>query len=63
MDIVELQRWSFIPELPTDIGAMRELLQNYSKIPAEEIDRHLIGIVSRLYSSAGVDNAYLTNSS
>ena len=53
MDIVELQRWSFIPDLPPDVGAIRELLHDYSKIPAEEVDRHLIGIVSCVIRLAG----------
>jgi hypothetical protein len=50
MDILEIQKWAFMPNLPDNITPVRDLLVRYSKIPAEEIDPHLIRIVSRLRS-------------
>lgn len=50
MDIVELQRWSFIPDLPPDIGGIRKLLEDYSKIPPSQVDEHLIEIVGQISS-------------
>ncbi|KAM0265663.1 hypothetical protein ACHAQJ_000097 [Trichoderma viride] len=44
MDILEIQKWAFMPNLPDNITPVRDLLVRYSKIPAEEIDPHLIKI-------------------
>lgn len=48
MDILEIQKWAFMPNLPDNIAPIRELLTRYSKIPADEIEPHLIKIVSHL---------------
>lgn len=42
--------WAFMyePELPDDIHQARKLLENYSKIPASEVDSHLHKVVSLL---------------
>ena len=39
--------WAFMyePELPQDIDEAREILEKYSKIPAEQIDQHLHTVV------------------
>lgn len=50
MDILELQKWAFMPGLPDNITPIRDLLVRYSRIPSEEIDSHLIRIVSYLRS-------------
>ncbi|KAG5950027.1 hypothetical protein E4U53_005542 [Claviceps sorghi] len=42
MDIVALQKWAYIPGLPDDIGPIRAFLQEYSKIPADDIDHHIL---------------------
>ncbi|KAG6034724.1 hypothetical protein E4U41_006405 [Claviceps citrina] len=44
MDIIALQNWAYIPDLPDDIGPIRDLLLNYSKIPADEIDHHILRV-------------------
>ena len=45
MDLLQRQTWSYLTDLPPNIDAMRELLEGYSQIPAEEIDRHLHKVV------------------
>ncbi|KAG6014704.1 hypothetical protein E4U43_006241 [Claviceps pusilla] len=42
MDIVALQKWAYIPDLPDDIGPIRTFLHEYSKIPAADIDHHIL---------------------
>lgn len=46
MDIIALQNWAYIPDLPDDIGPIRNLLLEYSKIPAKDIDKHILQVVS-----------------
>lgn len=48
MDILEIQKWAFMPGLPDNITPIRDLLVRYSRIPTEQIDSHLIKIVSCL---------------
>lgn len=48
MDILEIQKWAFMPGLPDNITPIRDLLVRYSRIPTEQIDSHLIRIVSYL---------------
>lgn len=45
MDIVALQKWAYIPDLPDDIGPIRTFLHEYSKIPAADIDHHILRAV------------------
>lgn len=45
MDILSVQRWSYIPEVPDDIAPIRKLLETYSQIPSKDIDSHLLHIV------------------
>ncbi|KAG6009710.1 hypothetical protein E4U21_001458 [Claviceps maximensis] len=42
MDIFALQQWAYISDLPDNIGPIRAFLQEYSKIPADDIDRHIL---------------------
>jgi hypothetical protein len=35
------------PELPKDVGPAREILEKYSGIPSDDIDRHLHAVVSQ----------------
>ncbi|KAG5982427.1 hypothetical protein E4U55_001905 [Claviceps digitariae] len=42
MDIIAVQKWAYIAELPDDIGPVRTFLQEYSKIPADDIDHHIL---------------------
>ena len=51
MDVLEIQKWAFMPNLPDNIAPIRDLLIRYSQIPAEEIEPHLLKIVSYLYPS------------
>ncbi|GAB0144812.1 hypothetical protein EsHS_00005269 [Epichloe bromicola] len=44
MDIIALQNWAYIPDLPDDIGPIRNLLLEYSKIPADDIDHHILRV-------------------
>lgn len=45
MDIVELQKWAYVPDLPDDIGPIRRLLQEYSRIPAKDVNAHILRVV------------------
>lgn len=45
MDIVALQNWAYISELPDEFGPIRSFLRVYSKIPAEDIDYHIRRVV------------------
>lgn len=46
MDIIALQNWAYIPDLPDNIDPIRNLLLEYSKIPAKDIDSHILRVVS-----------------
>ncbi|KAL5094847.1 hypothetical protein Trisim1_005578 [Trichoderma cf. simile WF8] len=52
MDILEIQKWAFMPNLPDNIAPIRELLTRYSKIPADEIEPHLIRIREAAWASS-----------
>lgn len=39
-------RVRYVAELPADIGPFKELLQEYSHIPPEEVEAHIHKIVS-----------------
>lgn len=49
MDIIASQSWAYIPDLPDDIGPIRNLLLVYSRIPASDIDSHILRVVSVFY--------------
>jgi len=42
MDLIQLQKWSYIAELPHHVDPVRQLLRDYSKIPARDVDKHLL---------------------
>ncbi|KAH7319698.1 hypothetical protein B0I35DRAFT_217887 [Stachybotrys elegans] len=44
MDLLQLGQWSYIPEVPDSIAPARRLLQTYSKLPAEDVDRHILQV-------------------
>ncbi|KND90499.1 hypothetical protein TOPH_04683 [Tolypocladium ophioglossoides CBS 100239] len=44
MDLIEMQKWAYIPDLPDDIGPVRDLLRAYSEIPIEEVDNHILRV-------------------
>lgn len=46
MDLLQVREWSYISDLPRDIGSIRTLLLDYSKVPDKDIERHLVRIVS-----------------
>lgn len=46
MDVLEIQKWSYMEQLPQDIYNLRQLLEQYSKIGPAEVDDHLFSIVS-----------------
>ena len=46
MDVLEMWRLIYQEELPADIGPVRQLLEEYSKIAAADVDSHLYAIVS-----------------
>ncbi|KAK5995205.1 Asnovolin E/Chermesin D methyltransferase nvfJ [Cladobotryum mycophilum] len=50
MDLVEMQKWAFIPSLPDDIAPIRDLLIRYSKISPPDINAHLIRIRDRAWA-------------
>ncbi|XP_044719095.1 methyltransferase domain-containing protein [Hirsutella rhossiliensis] len=41
MDVIEMQRWAYVQDLPSDIDPVRQLLRTYSRIPEEHVDSHL----------------------
>lgn len=45
MDLIQLQKWSYIAELPHHVDPVRKLLRGYSKIPGPEVDSHLLHMV------------------
>lgn len=46
MDLIEARTWAFIQDPPPEIDDARRLLQVYSKIPRQQVDEHLMYIVS-----------------
>ncbi|KAF4122705.1 hypothetical protein GMORB2_7012 [Geosmithia morbida] len=42
--LLQVQKWSYLEDVPTGIDPLRQLLQGYSHLPAEEVDRHLLRI-------------------
>lgn len=45
----EWEKYTYNEGLPENYGPFRDLLQVYSKIPADEVDEHLLSIVSYAY--------------
>lgn len=46
LDIVDLQNWAYIHDLPEDIAPARKLLRSYSDVSTDEVDEHIIRVVS-----------------
>lgn len=46
MDVIEMQRWAYVQDLPSDIDPVRHFLRTYSRIPEEHVDSHLRRVVS-----------------
>lgn len=46
MDVLQMQNWLFLPEPPEDLAPIRDFLRRYSHVPADEVDGHLVRIVS-----------------
>ncbi|KYK55177.1 hypothetical protein DCS_07139 [Drechmeria coniospora] len=44
IDIMTVQQWAYVSDLPDDIAPMRDLLRSYSKIPAADIDHHIMRV-------------------
>jgi hypothetical protein len=44
MDLLDAQRWSYVPEVPEDLTQIRELLVTYSHIPPSSCNQHLLRI-------------------
>lgn len=42
LDLMEMQRWAYIADVPDDLGPIRDLLRTYSKIDDEDLDKHLL---------------------
>lgn len=47
MDILDLQKWAYIEGLPSQDATVCELFQRYSGISPDEIENHLLHIVSQ----------------
>ncbi|KAL3956270.1 hypothetical protein ACCO45_009116 [Purpureocillium lilacinum] len=45
MDLIEMQQWAYISDVPDDLGPIRDLLRTYSNIANEGIDDHLLRVV------------------
>ena len=46
---------TYVDELPEDIGPFRKLLEDYSKVPPNKVDEHLlnaVGIFHALFPNA-----------
>jgi hypothetical protein len=61
MDVLQMQKWLFLPEPPEDLAPIRNLLRHYSHVPADEVDSHLVRIVSH-WPCAFIIVYVLTNS-
>lgn len=46
MDVLEVQKWSYLEDIPENTEQIRDLLNQYSAFGLEEIDPHLKSIVS-----------------
>ncbi|GJN71929.1 hypothetical protein PLICBS_006000 [Purpureocillium lilacinum] len=44
MDLIEMQQWAYISDVPDDLGPIRDLLRTYSNIANEGIDDHLLRV-------------------
>ncbi|OAA50616.1 hypothetical protein NOR_01066 [Metarhizium rileyi] len=44
MDIIAAQNWAYVPDLPDDVGPIRKLLLEYSKISASDLDSHILRV-------------------
>ncbi|KAK2592264.1 hypothetical protein QQS21_010051 [Conoideocrella luteorostrata] len=44
MDILAMQNWSYIPDLPDDLDPIRNLLLEYSKIASENVNSHMLRV-------------------
>lgn len=63
MDVIEVQRWAYVQDLPSDIDPVRHLLRTYSRIPEEHVDSHLRRVVSPAGRRHVVDTAVADQSS
>jgi len=50
MDLVQAQSWSYMSRIPSEIGALRGLLQTYSEISEDDIDQHLFNIRAKAWN-------------
>ncbi|KAF7545440.1 hypothetical protein G7046_g9565 [Stylonectria norvegica] len=41
MDVMKLREWTYVEDLPEDIGPARHLLEVYSKIPDQDLEDHI----------------------
>ncbi|CAM1501858.1 Fc.00g038420.m01.CDS01 [Cosmosporella sp. VM-42] len=41
MDVMAVRDWTYVKDLPKDIGPARHLLESYSKIPYHDLDDHI----------------------
>ena len=46
MDVMAVRDWTYVEDLPKDIGPARHLLEVYSKIPYQDLDDHIRRVVS-----------------
>ena len=46
MDVLDVQKWSYLKDIPDDTDQIRDLLNQYSAFSLEEINPHLYSIVS-----------------
>ncbi|UNI22707.1 hypothetical protein JDV02_008570 [Purpureocillium takamizusanense] len=44
LDLMEMQRWAYIPDVPHDLGPIRDLLRTYGNIANEDLDGHLLRV-------------------
>lgn len=49
MDVVDMTNWTYLEELPKDIGPARHLLEVYSKIPYQDLEGHIRRVVSVVF--------------
>lgn len=52
MDLMAVRDWTYIEDMPEDIGPARHLLEKYSKIPFQDLENHIRRVVSALTSAS-----------
>lgn len=45
MDVMKMRDWNYLEDPPQDIGPARHLLQEYSKIPNNDLEDHIRRVV------------------